>query len=98
MDYVCARLYEFLGLLHIPKRSPTSIVDEYRSEEQDEEQPITLLALPTELLVHIISFISTTRDRAKLRCVQGDYEVSSKHRHCGGSLCGLTTTLLTKAV
>ena len=69
MDYVCARLYEFLGLLHIPKRSPTSIVDEYRSEEQDEEQPITLLALPTELLVHIISFISTTRDRAKLRCV-----------------------------
>jgi len=82
MDYMFARLYEILGLLHIPQQSPTSkggddCVGEHRTrhrsdhqnEECDEDPTITLEILPTELLVYIISFVPTTRDRTKLRYV-----------------------------
>ena len=48
----------------------------------------TLVALPIEMLVYIISFTSV-RDKVKLRYVsRHDYEQQWKRRRCGGILAG----------
>ena len=51
------------------------------SEEHCEQDRGKLLTLPSELLVYIISFLTISRDKVKLRCVSN--EVSKRLR----SLC-----------
>ena len=57
-----------------------------------------LLSLPMELLVYIVSFL-TTYDKAKhvRHTFHGDYEVCVKHPHCGKCLYGLITTVVKKS-
>jgi len=61
-----------------------------------EEFNVTFLTLPTELLVYIISFLSSAYDKVKLTYVSSVQ--LKKHHHCGKGLCDLIMTVLKNTV
>lgn len=64
-------------------------------DQRIEEHKSAILTLPTELLVYIISILSTARDSGTFH---EEYERLVKPDHCGLSLCGLIIAMVMKII
>ena len=68
-------------------------MDDLVKVQDDSNYCTSLLILPTELLVMILSHLSI-RDIISIQFVSQRLRRSVKHRHCGRNLFGLTMNLV----